>query len=100
MLIIAVYFDYAKNCSSSGPGKVKPITDEEIAEVKRRVHRFESELALGIPESDTLNFISKSIGDRVAAYKISSSLGIDDLKNMITETAKELKLEPPDFQPH
>lgn len=97
MVIISVYFDYVKNRASSGPGKAKPISNEEIAEVKWRAHRFESELALGIPDSDTLNFISKCIGDRVAVYRISSSLGIDDLKNTIKETAKGLKLEPPDF---
>lgn len=100
MVIIDVYFDYAKNRASSGSGPAERMSPEEIAEIKWRVDRFKSELALGIPDSDTLNVINKSIGDRVAAYKISSSLGIDDLKRKIMETAKELQLEPPDFHPH
>lgn len=99
MVKIWIYFGYTENRSSSRTGSSEPMSAEEIGDIKWRVERFGNELALGIPAGDTLTVLGKSIGDQVAAYEISSSLGMDDLKNNIAKTAEQLKLAPPDFQP-
>ena len=99
MVEIWIYSGYAENRSSSRTGSSEPMSAEEVGDIKWRVERFGNELALGIPGGDTLTVRCKSIGDRVAAYKISSSLGMDDLKNEIAKTAKQLKLAPPDLRP-
>lgn len=98
MVKVKIYFDYAENRSSSRMGTGEPMSAEEIGDIKWRVERFGDELGLDIPESDTLTVLSKSVGERVAAYGISSSLGVDDLKARIAQTAQELKLTAPDLR--
>ena len=74
------------------------MSDEEIGDIKYRLARFKKDLACGIPDSDTLTFNRESFSEYVAAYWISSSLDIDNLKNKITETTKELKLTPSEWR--
>lgn len=93
MVKIAVYFDYAESRSSSNALEGEALA-EELADLKMRAGRFESELAHRIPDGDTLTVESKSIGDLVAAYKFSSSLSFNDFMNEIREAAKGLNLKP------
>ena len=94
---IWVYFDYAKKQPDSGAENSEPILAEKIKDIKWRIERFESELALNIPNGGTVTVLSKEIGDRVAAFNISSSLEIPDLKNNVEKTAEQLSLAPPDY---
>lgn len=97
MTKITVYFDYGANRSSSYTlTSEKP--DEEIADIKWRVERFGGDLTHSIPEGDKLKVESKSVGNHVAAYTISSSLSFQNLQTLIATTAKGLKLKP-DLKP-
>lgn len=98
MVKITVYFGYAENRSSSKAAMGGPLA-VEIADIKRRVESFGNELAFRIPDGETLTVAFKSIGDQVAAYEFSSSLGIDVLKNEIEKTAKGLNLTPTHLRP-
>ena len=59
MVIISVYFDYAKNRASSGPGKAKPISNEEIAEVKGHRDRIARGVAQRGGDTGTLGRYSR-----------------------------------------